>query len=59
MQKRISLIAMVALAVIIFLIWTDPSGTADVFARFFGAIGGFVKELGHRAAVFLEGLGWK
>lgn len=58
MQKRISLVAFFALAVIIFLIWTDPSGTAKAFHSFFGAVGDFFGELGHRTAVFFKGLGW-
>lgn len=49
---------MFALAVFIFLIWTDPTGTAHVISSFFGAIGDFGRELGHRAAEFFKGLGW-
>jgi len=57
-QKRVSLLAMFALAVLLFLIWTDPSGTAHVISNFFGAIGDFGRELGHRVAEFFRGLGW-
>lgn len=53
-----SLLAMFALAVLLFLIWTDPSGTAHVISNFFGAIGDFGRELGHRVAEFFRGLGW-
>ncbi len=49
---------MFALAVLLFLIWTDPSGTAHVIANFFGAIADFGRELGHRIAEFFRGLGW-
>lgn len=58
MQKRIGMFAFFALAVLVFLIWTDPTGTANVMHRFFDSVLSFGKELGHRASEFFKGLGW-
>ena len=56
MQKRIGLISFVALAMLLYLIWKDPSGTAGLFDGFFGAVGDFVGTLWDKLGEFFSTL---
>lgn len=57
MTKKVGLISMFALAVLVFMIWTDPAGAATTVGHFFGEVGGFLKELLNKLTDFLSGLG--
>lgn len=50
------MVSFVALALVVYLIWKDPTGTADVLAGFFKAVGGFFGELWDRLGEFVSSL---
>lgn len=56
MQKRVGLISMLALGLVIYLIWQDPNGSADMVSGFFDAIGGFVATLWEKLGEFFTSL---
>lgn len=56
MQKRIGLVSSVALVLVLYLIWKDPKGTADLFAGFGSAVGGFFSELWKKLHEFATSL---
>lgn len=56
MEKRVGTVGFVALCLVLYLIWKDPSGTADLVVGFGRAVGGFVSELWERIGEFAGGL---
>lgn len=56
MQSRIGAVGVVALALVIYLVWQDPTGTADMFSDFFSAVGGFISDAWGRLTEFISGL---
>lgn len=57
MPKQLSAVAVFALAVMVFLIWQDPSGTADVIESFFSQIFDMTGELWDRLGEFFGSFG--
>lgn len=47
---------MVALGLVVYLIWQDPGGSADMVSSFFDAIGGFVSTLWEKLGEFFTSL---
>ncbi|MCC6225490.1 MAG: hypothetical protein IT195_03675 [Microthrixaceae bacterium] len=56
MAKRVSMIGLVCIAVMIFFIWRNPSGTADTVSDFLGSVGHVVSEAWDRLGEFVRGL---
>ena len=56
MQKRIGLLSSLALVALLYLIWKDPSGTADLLSGFFNAVGGFFSDLWQKLGDFFSSL---
>lgn len=56
MQKRIGMVSVVALAFVVYLIWQNPSGMADIVSGFADAVGGFLSELWDRLWQFVSSL---
>ena len=56
MQKRIGLVSSLALAMVLYLIWKDPHGTADMIGGFGDAVGGFFGELWDKLGEFFSSL---
>lgn len=57
MAKKISAIGGLALVMLVYLIWKNPSATADLINAFFRALGGFFSDLWDRIVSFVDGLG--
>jgi hypothetical protein len=57
MAKKISAVGSLALIMVIYLIWKNPTGTADLINSFFSALGGFVSDLWDRLITFVDNLG--
>ncbi len=53
MAQKTGAITALCVGVVLYLIWKDPTGTANVFSGFFGAVGGFFGELWHKLGEFL------
>lgn len=56
MPKQIGMLGLLALVIVGYLIWQDPTGTADVISGFFGAVGGFVATLWDKLGEFFTSL---
>ena len=56
MQNRVGLVSMLALILVLYLIWKDPSGTADIIAGFGDAVGGFFGDLWDKLGEFFSSL---
>lgn len=56
MQKRVGLVSMLALVLVLYLIWKDPNGTADIIAGFGRAVGGFFGDLWDKLGEFFSSL---
>ena len=56
MQKRVGIASGLALVMLLYLIWQDPTGTALLFKDFFSAVGGFVGDLWERLTTFFTSL---
>ena len=56
MQKKLVLLSSLALIMLFYLIWRDPSGTAGLFKDFFGAIGDFLGSFWDKISTFVESL---
>lgn len=56
MQKKIGMLSSLALIAFLYLIWKDPSGTADLLSGFGGAVGGFFSDLWHKLGDFFSSL---
>lgn len=56
MAKKVSIAGLVALAILVFLIWNNPSGTATTVNGFLEAVGRVLGEAWDRLAEFLRGL---
>ena len=56
MPKQVGMISAVALALVLYLIWKDPTGTAEVITGFFSAVGGFLGDLWDKLGQFLQKL---
>lgn len=56
MQKRIGLVSLVALVFVVYLIWENPTGMADIVSGFGSAVGGFFSELWDRLWQFVSSL---
>lgn len=56
MEKRIGTFGLIALCLVLYLIWQDPSGTADLVVGFIRAVGGFISDLWERLGEFATGL---
>lgn len=59
MSKRINLIALFALGLLVFLIWTDPGGAATTVGDFLGKVGSILKAVLDKITEFLGELGKK
>ena len=57
MQKKLGAVGFLAMAMVVYLIWKDPSGTADLINAFFRAVGGFFSEFWARLVEFVDNLG--
>ena len=57
MQKVGPIVAAVAVGLLLWLIWIDPSGTADFVGDFFGEVGGFIGTFWGKLVEFIENLG--
>lgn len=57
MAKKISAVGGLALVMVIYLIWKNPTGTADLINSFFSALGGFFSQLWERLVTFVDNLG--
>ncbi|MFN8051848.1 MAG: hypothetical protein U0Q22_10450 [Acidimicrobiales bacterium] len=56
MQKRVGMVSFLALAMVLYLIWKDPHGTADMIGGFGSAVGGFFGDLWHKLGEFFTSL---
>lgn len=56
MQKRVGLVSTLALVLVLYLIWNDPSGTADIIAGFGRSVGGFFGDLWDKLGEFFSSL---
>lgn len=56
MHKKVGLVSLAALALVLYLIWKDPSGTADLVSGFGGAVGGFLGDLWDKLGEFITSL---
>ncbi len=56
MEKRVGTLGLVALCLLGYLIWKDPSGMSDLVVNFANAVGGFISELWDRLGEFASGL---
>jgi len=57
MAKKISAVGTLALVMVVYLIWKNPTGTADLINSFFSALGGFFSDLWDRLVTFVDSLG--
>lgn len=57
MAQKIGLVGGLALILVVYLIWQDPTGTADLINGFFSALGGFFGDFWDRLVTFVNGLG--
>ena len=57
MPKQLTYVAVFALAVLLFLIWQDPAGTADVIESFFSSVFGAAGDLWDRLGEFFGSFG--
>jgi len=55
-MKRMSVVAFVAMAFLIFLIWKDPRVAADTFGGFLSAVGDFFGQLWQKLGDFFGNL---
>jgi hypothetical protein len=55
-QKRIGMISSLALVVVIYLIWKDPNGMADLLSGFGHSVGGFFGDLWDKLGEFFSSL---
>lgn len=56
MPKQVGMIGLLALVIVMYLIWQDPTGTADVISGFFGAVGDFIGTLWGKLGEFFSSL---
>ena len=55
--QKIGLVGGLALIMVVYLIWKDPTGTADIIDQFFSAVGGFFSDFWERLVTFVDNLG--
>jgi len=55
--QKIGVIGGLALVLVVYLIWKDPTGTADLIQDFFRAVGGFFGDFWDRLVTFVDHLG--
>jgi len=55
-MKRVSLVAFIALAFLIWIIWRDPSGAADTVRSFASSAGDFFASVWHKLGEFFGNL---
>jgi hypothetical protein len=55
-MKKVSAVAFVALAFLIFIIWKDPVGAANIVRTFVDAVGSFFSALWDKLGEFLGNL---
>lgn len=56
MQKRIGMVSTLALILVLYLIWKDPRGSADMLSGFGDAVGGFFGDLWDKLGEFFSSL---
>lgn len=55
-QKKMGLLSTLALVALLYLIWKDPRGTADLLGGFGEAVGTFFTDLWHKLGDFFSSL---
>ena len=56
MPKQTGMVAGLALILVLYLIWQDPAGTADLVSGFFEAVFSFFGDFWDKMGEFLGGL---
>jgi hypothetical protein len=56
MAKRVSLLGIVAIAILVFFIWNNPHGTADAVGEFLDSVGRVASQAWHRIGDFFQSL---
>ena len=56
MPKQISLLGLLALAIVGFILWRDPGGLATTVGHLFGTLGHLLKEAGQKLSTFVGGV---
>lgn len=56
MAKRFSLLGFFALALLVYLIWKDPSNAASTVGDFLNNVGDFLAEVWHKLGDFFGNL---
>ncbi|HPB46961.1 MAG: hypothetical protein M9952_11575 [Microthrixaceae bacterium] len=56
MQKQLGGAGLLALLIVGYLIWKDPTGTANAISGFFGAVGDFASTLWDKLGEFITSL---
>jgi hypothetical protein len=56
MAKRVSMFGFLAIALLIFFIWTNPHGTASTVGDFFGSVAHVAGQAWHKLGDFVKDL---
>ena len=54
--KRVSMVGFIAIALMIFLIWNNPSGSASTVNSFLDAVGNIASQAWDKLGEFVKGL---
>lgn len=56
MPKQVGILGLLALVIVGYLIWQDPTGTADVISGFFSEVADFIGTLWDKFGEFFTSL---